>query len=421
MDARRKQLVVVAVAAATDSAAKAAVAAALGIMVAASVVEVATLNENEDLRRRRPIILQRRRRHRRRQLRIPYEPFVWEMDHFSDDWVKYHCRFSKEEFVQIIPYLALHKIEWSKRYQPSPELAFAIFTCRMAVPQRVGEIAQKFGRSHGYISSVCTDIALYLWERFGDFLVWDQDRLTVDKLWFYARRIERKGGGDLIWGYIDGTFLKTCRPQADEFNQRVVYSGHKKGHGFKCQGITTPDGLISHVFGPIVGSRGDWFIYQASGLDGRMRHLFDGRPEEERLYVFGDAAYTGSYATLGAYRRAQGRDLTEEQRLFNLEMSRLRVSVEHAFGRVQNLWQSLAFYVTRRMGSTPVASYFFAAVLLTNIMTCLRGHQTAKKFDCQPPALVEYFATVMARDDARREAMRARFFQREESVEEVYL
>jgi DDE superfamily endonuclease len=121
--------------------------------------------------------------------------------------------------------------------------------------------------------------------------------------------------------------------------------------------------------------------------------MFEHRPDSERLYVFGDSAYTGSYATIGCYRKPRGRQLTESQRQFNGEMSSTRVSVEHGFGRIQNLWQSQGFHLTKRMGSTPVAAYYLAAVLLTNLMTCLRGHQISIKFNCKPPSLDEYFAS----------------------------
>ena len=120
-----------------------------------------------------------------------------------------------------------------------------------------------------------------------------------------------------------------------------------------------------------------------SDLDKTMRHMFEHRPDSERLYVFGDSAYTGSYATIGCYNKPRGRQLTERQRQFNREMSSTRVSVEHGYGRIQNLWQSQGFHLRKRMGSTPVAAYYLAAVLLTNLMTCLRGHQISVKFNCK--------------------------------------
>ena len=129
-------------------------------------------------------------------------------------------------------------------------------------------------------------------------LRWDSHRLTVEKLKWYASHIENQGGGNLVWGYIDGTLQQICRPAK---NQRIYYSGHKHFHGFKIQVITTPDGLISSVWGPIVGSRGDWYVFQQSQVEQEIKRLYERIPEAEQLYVYGDPAYTGSAAMMGAY------------------------------------------------------------------------------------------------------------------------
>ena len=124
--------------------------------------------------------------------------------------------------------------------------------------------------------------------------------MTVEKLKWYASHIENQGGGNLVWGYINGTLQQICRPTR---NQRMYYSGHKHCHGFKFQGITTPDGLLSSAWGPIVGSRGDWYVFQQSQVEQGIKRLYKsaGIPEAEQLYVYGDPAYTGSAATMGAY------------------------------------------------------------------------------------------------------------------------
>jgi hypothetical protein len=62
---------------------------------------------------------------------------------------------------------------------------------------------------------------LYLHARFGQLLQWD--------------RI----------GFIDDTQRIICRPGTRP--QRKWYSGYKKFHGIKSQGVTTPDGLMSWV------------------------------------------------------------------------------------------------------------------------------------------------------------------------------
>ncbi|OXV07105.1 hypothetical protein Egran_05130 [Elaphomyces granulatus] len=229
-------------------------------------------------------------------------------------------------------------------------------------------MADWFGRSPGYMSSICTDMVIHLQTRFQAFLHWDQHRLTKEKLRFYARHIDKVGGGDLVWGYVDGTLQKICRPGE---NQRLYYSGHKHYHGFKFQGVISPDGIFSSFFGPIIGSRGDWYIFGKSGLEEIVERLFEG-----------DAA---------------GRQLTGTQREFNAQMSKKRVSVEHGFGHIQQTWMRNSYHLTLRVGQTPVASYYLAAALLANFMTCLRGNQISRAFQCEPPTLEEYLG-VFRRD-----------------------
>ena len=270
-----------------------------------------------------------------------------------------------------------------------------MFLARLAYPHRLEDMMDWFGRSHTYISNVCGDVVEHLQKRFGKLLHWDYRRLTKEKLKFYARHVEQVGGGDLIWGYIDGTLQQICRPSE---NQRLFYSGHNHHHGFKFQGVITPDGIFSSFFGPIIGSRGDWYIFGKSGLEDIVDKIFEG---EQTLYIFGDPAYHGSGATMAPYRKPRGGQLTAAQREFNIEMSRRRVSVEHRFGHIQQNWMRNSFPLTLRVGQTPlaVASYYLAAVLLSNFMTCLRGNQISEAFQCAPPTLEEYLEALSTEID----------------------
>jgi hypothetical protein len=172
-----------------------------------------------------------------------------------------------------------------------------------------------------------------------------------------------------------------------------VYNGHKKFYGYKFQGVITPDGIMSSLAGPIVGSRGDWFMFKDTGIEAEIVRLWE---EEEvayqdRLYLYGDPAYCASATTMGAYKNPAGGRMTATQRLFNSQMSSCRISVEHGFAHVQNKWLKNAFHHSLRSMSSPVAAYFMTAVLLANIYTCLRGNQISKRFDIEPPSLAEYF------------------------------
>ena len=96
--------------------------------------------------------------------------------------------------------------------------------------------------------------------------------------------------------------------------------------------------MMASLAGPVMGSRGDWYMLKETGIEGEILRLW--REEqvrrEERLYLYGDPAYCASATTMGAYKRAAGAQLTAQQHLCNSQMSSCRISVEHGFAHVQN-------------------------------------------------------------------------------------
>ena len=79
----------------------------------------------------------------------------------------------------------------------------------------------------------------------------------------------KSDGRGVIWGWLDGTFVGTCRP--NDKQQRLFYSGYKKKHGIKWQGIATPDGLIASLSGLWPGEINDNRMLTESGIIDRMR------------------------------------------------------------------------------------------------------------------------------------------------------
>lgn len=66
--------------------------------------------------------------------------------------------------------------------------------------------------------------------------------------------------------FIDGTVIGISRPSGD-MKQRILYNGHKRKHSLKFQAVTSPDGIIAHIFGPIEGRWHEWTMYVRSFLD----------------------------------------------------------------------------------------------------------------------------------------------------------
>ena len=187
----------------------------------------------------------------------------------------------------------------------------------------------------------------------------------------------------LIWGFVDGSFRGFYR---SEDNQQMHYSEHKDYHGYHFQGVVTPDGMVSSLFGPDWGRVNDWQLFEISGVQNQIRSIFQQEPGRKKLYLYGDdPAYNDGYGIFCPYTEATG-----PRHKFNKDMSSARIAVENSFGITRNLWTAHAFNKHMKLGLQPVAAYYMVAVLLTNCYTCIRGNQTSGRFMMRPPTLHQY-------------------------------
>ena len=168
----------------------------------------------------------------------------------------------------MIRHFSLQDITFRYRYRCSSEMAICVTLYRLSAPTRYKELMQLFRWSRSWLSIVFNDVIVHLVTRYSDRMQWDEARLSRGTLLRYSEAIHQAGGGQNIWGFIDGTMRAICRPKA---NQRLYYSGYKKCHAIKFQAVTTPDGLMSHLAGPWEGRVGDYGMYLDSGLQDRLR------------------------------------------------------------------------------------------------------------------------------------------------------
>jgi nuclease HARBI1 len=103
----------------------------------------------------------------------------------------------------------------------------------------------------------------------------------------YASKIVAKGRNvtQKCAGSIDGTLVEISRSLV--LMQRATYSGQKRKPGLIWQVVTTPDGMLFHVFGPFEGRRHDMNLYAESGLDDVLAEklLIDGAQD----HIYGDS------------------------------------------------------------------------------------------------------------------------------------
>ena len=202
----------------------------------------------------------------------------------------------------------------------------------------------------------------------------------------FANSIYQKGTAlDNICGFVDGTLRGIARPVP---NQGVTYNRHKRKHGLKYQSITTPNAIISNLFGPVEGRRHDSSMLAMSVMMPVLEHFSIG-PNGERLCIYGDPAYPLRWYLQGPFRGAQ---ITPDQYFkFKKSMSKLHISVEWLFGNVIENFKYSDYWNSQKIGLSSVGKMYRVSALLTNAHTCLYKTHCSNYFDLNPPFLEEYF------------------------------
>lgn len=205
---------------------------------------------------------------------------------------------------------------------------------------------------------------------------------------YYALAVEQKCGGLMpnIWGFIDGTIRRTCRPVR---YQELMYTRYKRCHGLKFQSVVTPDGFVAHLTGPFVARFHDARMLRESGLLEQLEELM---PRDGQIYgLYGDLAYSQSQYLFGGFVNPAAN--TPERR-FNFEMSRVRIVVEWGFANVLRRWQHLDFQRYMKVFQQPIGQQFINCVFLTNIGNCFYGGATNRYFNCNIMTLQEYLSLI---------------------------
>ena len=182
-----------------------------------------------------------------------------------------------------------------------------------------------------------------------------------------------------------------------------MFSGHKRVHCLKfqvipcmvyihchhnylfMQAVTTPNGLVAHLYGPVEGRRHDAYMLAESGLNRLLCPLTT--PNGQPYVLYGDSAYGINANILSPFR---GQQLTQAEHKFNRLMSGVRVSVEWSFGKIAQLFAFLDFKKNQKILLQPVGKYYIVRALFANCHTCLYGSLTSQFFNVQPPELEVY-------------------------------
>ena len=125
-----------------------------------------------------------------------------------------------------------------------------------------------------------------------------------------------------------------------------MYTGYKKCHGMKFQGIAVPNGMIAHLAGLYHAPQNDTGVLVDSCLLELMcEHTIQpgsaegDLPEWQHFQLYSNSAYGVSAVLVSPHARVGA--LTAAEHAWNTGMGEVRISVEHAFGIVLREWPFL--------------------------------------------------------------------------------
>jgi DDE superfamily endonuclease len=219
------------------------------------------------LRRRRDLQMAR-------SLRTRMLSRAFRLDSMSNYEVISQMRFSKRDsraIASLIPWrettIRGQVRTARRRYCASKEEALCVLLSRLAMPSRVEYLEYRFFRCKAAISEIFYDALECFVAWVGPMVSTFQADFLRRRAQIYSSKVAAKTGNATqhCVGFIDGTLIEIARPPS--FMQRATYSGHERRPGLKWQMITTPDGMLFHIFGPFEGRRHDMHLYSESGLD----------------------------------------------------------------------------------------------------------------------------------------------------------
>ena len=160
----------------------------------------------------------------------------------------------------------------------------------------------------------------------------------------------------------------------------------KKHHGIKWQLVELPNGMTFDMFGPISFRENDLTVIRLSNLNNRLVQLQSGENSKYKLY--GDRIFVFEECVMRAH---EGPQLTQQQIDENRAMTKQKNAVEWDFAYTSLLCTFTQYWLNIKLRKHENHKLlYFVATLIRNALVTLRGSQTSRYFDCEPPTLEEW-------------------------------
>lgn len=286
-----------------------------------------------------------------------------------------------------------------KRMYVTGSVAFMVYVRRLCLKESdLGNLGIPFGKRADEVSRIVSAVARYLYntytvksfrlevmaERFADMLP-IFNRAIIDRYnSYYLQRWEEQPVvcpreiRDTAF-MTDGTVFRVSRLAEKRGDpQRAVYNA-KHGHCFDVLVFYAPDGRVTAVHGPCVGTNDLGMMLKANAV----QHLAG----LGRFKVLGDSIFHDSANMVHIPDTAESllRDIREVK-----TAQGVRGEIEHGFV----FKDLLAFFSNRKKlkVNTLPCMHVLNAFFLQNILTCLHGNQSSFAFGLNPPDFRDYIA-----------------------------
>lgn len=311
---------------------------------------------------------------------------VFNLNAFSEQECLILYRFKKHDIGRLTDMIDFSGVTDRNGYSCSPVQATCVFLHRLGAPIRLKEMEKTYGLFESQLSEVFWELVELFVNKF-QYTLELRTQLIHTRAQMYAEAISEQGSPlDSVFGFIDCTKIRMCRPGGPPLNQRSVYSGHKRMHCLIYQTLSTPDGLMFALYGPEVGRRHDLTLYYNSGWDEVLEQslFINGR----QFYIYGDKAYLLRPWMQRPFILVEN---GSDEAWVNHEMSRVRIIVEHNYKDVKQFWITQDFARNLKVRQCPIAYLYKASAILTNFRVCLyKSGQTISRFLLDPPTLDEF-------------------------------
>ena len=282
-----------------------------------------------------------------------------------------------------------YRIQCKNRYTIHYESGLIILLYRYSLPRRLCPDMEKiFGIRKSRLSAIIQSFSEALYEISIPYLT--NPTIWHHRMPYYSQLISNKTRGiaNNIWGFIDGTIRKTCRPI---YHQRVVYTRFKKCHGLKFQSMLVPDGFIACLYGPVPAKTHDARLLRESQLVEQLQTVMPEDGTNQVFALYGDLAYAQNAYVLGGFRNVVP---NSDEAAYNRLLSSVCITVEWGFAELVEQWKFLDFRSAMKIFQCPVAQYYINAAFLSNIRNCLLGNKTQQYFNAQQLTIDEYLGLV---------------------------